>query len=194
MSSVKYMESKIITIEIDVKNDMKKSYDCIVKKFEVVTEFNLWKVYSEQLLKGERAPMLDVVDYEKAFYKYWINSGHNIRKQVNDDKALLELLTLFFPKYTGESIVLYRGENLDAYNDKRIGFCWTPNVDKAKQFMSSNAFGSGGVLLRCKCQPDWILSSLSLDEHSRHLGEDEHIVNPFLLSNIEVLDSIASLE
>ncbi len=190
MSLVKYMGSKIITIEIDVKNDMKKSYDYIVKKFEVVTELNLWKAYSEQLLKGEMSPSLDGVDFKNAFQQYWINSAHHIRRQINDDNSLSQLIALFLPKYIGEDIVLYRGENLDAYNDNKIGFCWTPNVDKATQFMSSNDFGSGGVLLRCNCQADWILSSLSLNEHSVQLGENEYVVNPFFLKNVEILDRL----
>jgi hypothetical protein len=114
-------------------------------------------------------------------------SGHDIRSQIDDDILLGRLLRHVLPKYTGENIILYRGENLDRWKERSIGFSWTKSRDTASMFGSGlNAVGGGGVLLSCKCKADWIIASPN--EHSIYLDEYEYTVDPSQISGITVLE------
>ena len=48
-----------------------------------------------------------------------------------------------------------------------------------------NSIKTGGLLLSCACNPEWIISEPN--KHSEYLGESEFTVDPFKLRNIKVL-------
>ncbi|OKA28554.1 hypothetical protein BOH74_03525 [Pseudomonas versuta] len=148
-----------------------------------------WSFFISSLLKG-----VEVTDEAKAqFHTVWIELGGRIRNQVGDDRALSEMLSVLLPKYGGEKIRLYRGESSERYKAGRIGFCWTPRIDKAEMFGGGlNAYyGDGGMLLAFNADPASIISGPN--EHSRYLNEHEHTVDPFSISDIEILKTYKRL-
>lgn len=116
-----------------------------------------------------------------ALHSEWTARGHHIRHQIGDDRLVCQLLRHMLPRYTGPSMRLYRGENLQRFREGKIGFCWTPRYKVAADFASVlNAGSGGGVLLSTTAQPEAILAGPSA--HSSWLGEDEYVVDPSLLS------------
>lgn len=130
---------------------------------------------------------------KEQFHTVWVELGWRIRSQVGDDKALARMLSALLPKYRGESIQLYRGESAERYGIGRIGFCWTPNIEMARTFARGlNAyFGDGGVLLATMANQSSIIAGPN--DHSIHLGEHEYTLDPFSLSDIEVLKTYPPL-
>ncbi|WPD22118.1 MAG: hypothetical protein SD837_18165 [Candidatus Electrothrix scaldis] len=120
------------------------------------------------------------------FHSNWTVRGHRIREQINNDKKLAKLLEHIFPPYVGDEKTLYRGENKEKWEQNKVGFCWTTNKDTAEMFASGlNAINSGGLLLKCKCKPEWIIIGPS--PHSNYLGESEYTVNPGLIAGVQIL-------
>jgi hypothetical protein len=153
--------------------------------FEIDDRKGKWDYFITRLLDG----VLVTDEAKNQFHSVWIELGRRIRDQVGDDKTLALLLGALLPKYRGETIRLYRGENSERYEAGRIGFCWTPRIDKAEMFGSGlNAYhGDGGILLTTIADQSSILAGPNA--HSIHLGEHEHTVDPFSLRNIEVLST-----
>lgn len=153
--------------------------------FEIDDRQGEWDYFITRLLDG--VPVTD--EAKNQFHSVWIELGRRIRDQVGDDKILALILGSLLPKYRGETIRLYRGENSERYEAGRIGFCWTPRIDKAQMFGSGlNAYhGKGGILLTTIADPSSILAGPN--EHSIHLGEHEHTVDPFSLRDIEILST-----
>jgi len=155
----------------------------MIDEFRTITKEKKWKHEAIRLLSTESFSQ----DFIKDFHTTWIVSGRHIRSQIEDDNLLVRLLRHMLPKYTGEDIRLYRGENLDRWEERSIGFCWTTSRDMASMFGSGlNAVGGGGVLLSCKCKADWIISPPN--EHSNYLEEYEYTVDPSQISGINVLE------
>lgn len=125
---------------------------------------------------------------KKEFHSVWIEFGAKIRIQVGDDRMLTHLLRSLLPEYHGEGLRLYRGENADRYAEGHIGFCWTPEIKKAQMFgRGLNAWhGTGGVLLSAMVDHASIIAEPNA--HSIYLGEHEYTIDPFSLSNVEMLD------
>lgn len=120
------------------------------------------------------------------FHLFWIEKGYFIRKKINNDKKLLDLLRAFLPPYEGEGMFLFRGENIDRFNDLKVGFCWTQNQKKAEQFASGlNACGKGGVLLRAWIPAASILAGIH--PHSVYLGEYEITVDSTGIEQIDII-------
>lgn len=127
-----------------------------------------------------------IIELQKSFHSFWIEKGHRIRSQVNDDKQLLRVLRILLPPYIGEGLWIYRGENLARFEAQKIGFCWTAREDIAKMFASGlNAYKTGGVLLKAWASPAAIISGTH--GHSKYLGEDEITVDGFSVENLQVL-------
>lgn len=127
-------------------------------------------------------------ELREAFHLLWIEKGHFLREKMDDDEKLVELLKKLLPTYSGNGMVLYRGENLQRYQANKIGFCWTIDIVVARKFASGlNAYKSGGVLLCAEIEPLGILAGLH--PHSSYLEESEITVNPFNLKNIKILES-----
>lgn len=117
----------------------------------------------------------------------WVVNGGHIRRRVCNDQLVLSWLKLILPKYTGEELLLYRGECQFLYEQGLIGFCWTPEKSVAEQFARGlNAIESGGVLLSAKVAPEAILSAPN--NHSANwLREYEYTCDPNKIGAIEVL-------
>lgn len=123
---------------------------------------------------------------QKAFHTKWIESGHFIRSQIKDDKAVAHLLSKLMPQYDGEGLIVFRGENERRFNSGQIGFCWTSNPEVAEMFARGlNACQSQGLLLQAYAPSESIFSGPN--EHSHYLGESEVTVDPALLKNIQII-------
>jgi hypothetical protein len=115
-------------------------------------------------------------ELSSAFSTYWIEAGHHIREQLLDDLLLVRLLRHMLPRYEGDALVLYRGENLDRWNEGRIGFAWTQDFAVATMFARGlNAIHSGGILIQGKFASTAIISGP--DAHSNYLGEKQYTVD-----------------
>lgn len=121
---------------------------------------------------------------QNAFHTKWVESGHFIRAQIRDDKALTYLLSLFLPKYSGEGLTVFRGENEHRFNSGQIGFCWTANRLTAEIFgRGLNACRGQGLLLTAYAPANAIFSGPN--QHSKNLEENEVTVNPHKLIDIQ---------
>lgn len=130
--------------------------------------------------------MLCTVELQEAFHSFWVEKGHRIRSQINDDTQLLHILRLMLPPYTGDGQWLYRGENVARYKAGNIGFCWTDKEGIAKMFVSGlNAYKTGGVLLKAWAPSTAIITSPN--EHSKYLGEDEITVDGLSVEKLQIL-------
>lgn len=152
-------------------------------KLKEVRESKKWKEFIDEYVHGQ-VP----IELQEAFHLLWTESAAFIRREIEDDNLLLEVLQTFLPPYTGDGQWLYRGENLNDYEADRIGFCWTPKRDTAKMFARGrNAFGKGGVLLKA-----WAPAASILAEpcpHSKSLDEFEFVVNAKALEQVEEIET-----
>jgi hypothetical protein len=157
--------------------------------FDIGERKGEWSYFITRLLDG----VMVSDEAKNQFHSVWIELGRRIRDQVGDDKTLAMMLGALLPKYQGEGIQLYRGENADRYEAGRIGFCWAARIETAQMFARGlNAYhGAGGILLSTMASPSSIIAGPNA--HSIYLGEHEHTVDPFSLSVIEVLDTYPPL-
>ena len=147
------------------------------------TERRKWRQLAEAVVSGSELP----ASLRTGFSTYWIVAGHHIREQVADDSLLCQMLRLTTTPYGGDSLALYRGENLDRWNSGQVGLSWTPEVEVARMFgRGLNAVHSGGVLLHAKFLPAAIISGPN--EHSSYLQEDQYTVNPAMAGDLQVLE------
>ena len=129
-------------------------------------------------------------EFRGHFHTFWTEKGHRLRSVINDDYTLAKLLWHLLPKYEGDKVTLYRGENIGRLSNNKVGFCWTPSQETATMFASGlNAIETGGVLLSIECRPEWIISSPS--QHSIYLGENEYTIDP---ARIDRFDRIKEYE
>ena len=155
----------------------------MLQYFEKITEEEQWEQESRLLLKNKQLSS----ELINSFHTTWVVSGHRIRNQIANDVMLVKLLKHVLPEYSGQNIVLFRGENKNKWNEKSLGFCWTPSIDIAHMFASGlNSVPNGGLLLECEFKSEWIISSPCA--HSEYLGENEYTVNPLEISNVKVLE------
>jgi len=123
-----------------------------------------------------------------AFHNKWIESGHFIRAKINNDEAVAFLLSKLMPKYDGEGLTVFRGENEYRFNSGQIGFCWTADREVAEMFACGlNAYRGQGLLLQAYASSDAIFSVPN--SHSRYLGENEVTVNPRELTDLQIISS-----
>lgn len=129
-----------------------------------------------------------------AFYTYWTTRGFRIRAHVADDVLMLDALWLLLPRYHGAALPLYRGENLDRWRRRQIGFGWTANRPVAVMFASGLAAseGMGGILIGTDARADAIIAGPG--RHSQYLGEDEYIVDPRRLGSIMPLEQFPRID
>lgn len=98
----------------------------------------------------------------------------------------MAVLILALPGYEGDGLTLYRGECRFLYDENKIGFCWSPDVNVASMFASGlNAQESGGVLLKAYAPTSAILAEPN-DHSVKQMRESEYTCNPRLLQNIKV--------
>ncbi|HED2431461.1 hypothetical protein I5398_01105 [Citrobacter freundii] len=149
---------------------------------EKVFDNNSW----DELLAMQTIGDSITPELKSAFHLFWIVSGHFIRERIGNDEKLLDLLRAFLPPYDGDGMFLFRGENIDRFNDSRIGFCWTQTQKKAEQFARGlNACGKGGILLKAWVPAASILAGIH--PHSVNLGENEITVDSTGIEQIEII-------
>lgn len=119
----------------------------------------------------------------------WTANGGHLRRKIKNDNLIAKVLKLTLPGYTGEGLILYRGECCFLFEQGKIGFCWTPDVDVATKFARGlNAIESGGVLLKAYAPSESIFSAPN-EHSSKQMHEFEYTCDPGLLENIAVIKS-----
>lgn len=121
------------------------------------------------------------------FHDHWHVCHHYLRELVDDEPAVLSMLRVWLPPYTGPDLALYRGENIDRLEAGRIGISWTRNLKTARMFAGGlNAMGKGGALLQALVPASEIIAGPS--GHSGHIQEGEFTVDPRGLGGVQVLE------
>lgn len=148
-----------------------------------------WKPIFSELMSGKYFSLAN----KDLFHTMWTVNGGHLRRKVNDDQLVLEVLKAFLPGYSGEGMVLYRGERQDFYRSDKIGFCWTPDVEVAKKFARGlNAIESGGVLLEGFAPSQAILAEPN--SHSAEtMKEYEYTCNSSLIENLKPVEFFPKL-
>lgn len=147
----------------------------------------VWRSVFEHLLANA-----DRINFEKEkIHTLWTVNGGHLRRKINDDELVLSILKIALPGYHGNGLVLYRGECRFLYENQKIGFCWSPDIEVASIFARGlNALESGGVLLKAYAPEEAIMASPN--QHSaEQMQEFEYTCNPRLLENIEIVRSYA---
>lgn len=159
------------------------AYDFIRGVYVCDVDGSIWKQAFPLIYE-----LSSVLDFNRdKIHLLWTVNGGNIRRKLADDLLLLKVLKNTLPKYEGDGLVLYRGECKFLYEQKKIGFCWTPIRDVAEKFASGlNSIESGGVLLKAYGPKESVLSSPHRHSSDR-LIEVEYTCDPTKLINIEVL-------
>lgn len=122
----------------------------------------------------------------EAFHTQWHVCHHRLRELVEDDGLLLDVAWVWLPRYEGPGRELYRGENIDRFEEGRIGSAWSDNQETASMFASGlNAVGKGGVVLRVHAPAEVIIAGPS--KHSLYLGESEFTVDTRKLPQISTV-------
>lgn len=153
--------------------------------YDFKVEDELWPRVFDYLNKNVNVLIFD----REAVHSLWTVNGGHLRRKIKNDDLVLDVLLKYLPKYEGEGLVVYRGECRFLFEENKIGFCWTPDIDVATMFARGlNAIESGGVLLKAFAAENAIISSPN--EHSaKQMQEHEYTCNPRLLENIEVIDA-----
>jgi hypothetical protein len=142
-------------------------------EYRELTRVARWPAFVQAALSAS-----STLPNDPEFATYWIEGGHRIREQLADDHALALFLRLMLPPYAGESITLFRGENLARWSANSVGFGWTSEIAVAQMFAAGlNAVRGGGVLLTGHFQGSAIISGPNA--HSSYLGEQQFTVDPF---------------
>ncbi|RUR65894.1 hypothetical protein EJP67_02345 [Variovorax guangxiensis] len=141
-----------------------------------------WPTICSQMCS--EAPTRELADLLRS---RWTEYGGRIRVDTGDDALLVRALRAWLPMYRGPEMTLLRGESIERYQAGRLGFCWTPNRETAEMFASGLQadYPGGGCLLQCLAPPDAILAAP--DAHSRWLGEEEYVLDPTKLGDVEVV-------
>jgi len=153
-----------------------------------ITKAGRWRTVAESVALRQALLPAGADD----FGTYWIEAGHIIREQVADDQLLCLLLRSVLPRYVGETITLYRGENKSRWRTGSIGLAWTQDVGVAQMFgRGLNATKSGGVLLQGTFVPTSIISGPN--KHSSYLQEQQFTVEPPLAQDVKVVEEYPPL-
>lgn len=152
---------------------------------ERIERARLWPQAVDAVVKFDLVPSKAIAE---AFHTYWTEIGFRVREAVSNDPLMLNALRLLLPPYHGPGLTLYRGENLDRWQQGRLGFGWTPRREVATMFASGLAAseGTGGILVCANVPCNAIIASPG--KHSRYLDEDEYIVDPRHLGTIQALE------
>jgi hypothetical protein len=122
-------------------------------------------------------------------HQIWIESGGHLRRKIRDDSLILSVLRKVLPSYQGPGLVLYRGECKFLYEQGKIGFCWSPEIEVAELFgRGLNALESGGVVLKAYAPTAAVISGPN-DHSANYLRENEFTCDPTLLEGMELLSS-----
>lgn len=154
-----------------------------------VTNAGRWKEVAESVASGKQQSLSSLTDFDT----YWIEAGHRIREQIENDRLLCDLLRRALPKYEGVAVTLFRGENIGRWKSGLVGFAWTGQLDVARMFgRGLNATQTGGVLLRATFEPCSIISGPN--NHSQYLGETQFTVDPISAQGAEEIEVFPPLQ
>ena len=173
----------------------------------------------DSLLRGDRAALLEALEVSsvgawqqacidlitagpapinpEAAHTCFTEFGHRVREKLDDDRLLISALRQLLPTLpkmdAEQGVVLYRGENTDRYHEGRLGLCWTMKRPVAEMFAGGlNAMiGQGGVLLRAYAPLRALIAGPNA--HSRWLGEEEYLVDPSLLQDVQLIETYPNL-
>ena len=101
------------------------SYDCDLPD-------EVWKLVFERIANSIKS----LNSQKDKIHTLWTINGGHLRRKVKDDNLAAKVLSASLPGYSGEGLILYRGECRFLYESGQIGFCWTPKFEVAKQFAS----------------------------------------------------------
>lgn len=123
-------------------------------------------------------------EFRERFHTAWTVEGFRWRDALDDDALLARALRSMLPRYEGETLTLFRGEQAARYDAGRLGFNWTPKREVAEMFASGlcSLYEGGGVLLKANVPSTAIIASPG--SHSIYLSEDEFVVDPVLLTDV----------
>lgn len=126
-------------------------------------------------------------EFRERFHTAWTTEGFRWRDAVGNDALLTRALRAVLSPYEGQGITLFRGEQASRYDAGRVGFNWTPDRKVAEMFASGlcSTYEGGGVLLTARAPANAIIASPGV--HSKHLGENEFIVESSLLNDVTEL-------
>lgn len=173
----------MVRISVPLSDAPPTEQDGQMEYLKKVTQQCMWKKEADDLISGKVIKS----ESKQCFHTHWIEAGAKIRQQINSDTVLIQLLRLILPRYSGDNQILYRGENLQRFREKRIGFCWTTSMETARMFgRGLNSTPNGGVLLKISAYPEAIIASPN--EHSKWLGEHEYTLDPSKISDVEKLE------
>ncbi|WID97005.1 hypothetical protein QO058_01590 [Bosea vestrisii] len=130
-------------------------------------------------------------DFRFAFHSNW--SVHSFRHRANipNDDLIIRALRRVFPPYSGETLILFRGERASELEAGRIGLNWSTNRAVAEMFASGLCRCDGGesVLLTATATPSAIITGPN-DEIPKSVEEREHIVDPRMLVGITEIERL----
>jgi hypothetical protein len=152
-------------------------------EYELGVDGETWRAAFEYMSSNLSNMQFDIT---KVHTLWTVNAGH-LRGKIKNDELILAVLEKSLPGYQGSGMILYRGECRFLYDENKIGFCWSPDIEVASMFARGlNALESGGVLLKAYAPPSAILAGPN--SHSAiQMQEFEYTCNPHLLQDIEVL-------
>lgn len=139
------------------------------------------------LLDSDSVP----ADVCAAIHSAWVSRGFRYRAAIKDDALFVQAFRRTLPAYDGEDLILYRGERAAEFDAGRLGLNWSPKLETARMFASGlcTLYPGGGVLLKASAPAAAVIARPNA--HSTHLGEMEHIVEPALLLDVEVIGRFA---
>jgi hypothetical protein len=154
-----------------------------LEDFRRVTNENGWKSLAKSLLISTNLPSGMI----KQFATYWIEGGYRICEQIADDRTLTRLLRHMLLPYNGPAVILYRGESIERWESRIVGFAWTTDIEVAKMFARGlNSIPIGGVLLQGQFQIEAVISGPNA--HSKYLSEEQFTIDPFDGGNIMAIE------
>jgi hypothetical protein len=137
-----------------------------------------WPLAVDQLLVGRSPNIVKGC----ALLSFWNNYGlYSIPQGLRENLPhLVDAFKHLLPPYTGESLVLYRGELASRHLTGIYGISWTPIIETAKVFADRRCSDEGsGVVLKIEATPGMIVAAVKdYSQHTLRLGEDEYLVDP----------------
>lgn len=148
-------------------------------------ELGCWRKCISQFAVGRQDASLGA-----ALLSFWTTYGFRIAKGLRSEiTVLVDALRHTLPEYAGPSMTLYRGELAERYSARSLGIAWTPDQDVAVMFADRRLPDEGqGAVLRIEASIEMIVAAPT--DHSKSIQEKEYIVDPRMITTIEVLRAI----
>jgi len=166
----------------------REDWRTIKRAIQAVETAGLWLEAARGI--SEMGPVPTLIRSE--FHVLWTERGHHMRAFIDEDSVLIAALRVLLPSYDGSTQVLYRGESLARARLRQYGTGWTTKIETARMFASGlNAVEpDGGVLLRAYVPKEDIIAGPS--DHSRHLTEEEYVIDPrqLVVSQVEIFSPL----